>query len=102
MPNGTTYDQISAAEKLEQAASMLDWPAMRREQAALRSQGRYIGLGLSLYVEPSAVAFGSWATEEASIRLTPGGSVTVAIGTGSHGQSIETTIAQVVADELGC
>ncbi|MGH9025512.1 MAG: xanthine dehydrogenase family protein molybdopterin-binding subunit, partial [Acidimicrobiia bacterium] len=31
----------------------------------------------------------------------PGGTVTAVLGTGSHGQSVETTIAQVVAEELG-
>src|SRR5438270_3547661 len=40
-------------------------------------------------------------TETAVVRVDPSGSVTVALGTGSHGQGIETTMAQVVAEELG-
>ena len=40
-------------------------------------------------------------TETAVVRVNPSGQVTVALGTGSHGQGIETTMAQVVAEELG-
>ena len=36
------------------------------------------------------------------MRLLPGGKIALVMGTGSHGQSLETTMAQVVADELGC
>ena len=46
-------------------------------------------------------AFGILATEAATIRIEPSGKVNVLMGTGSHGQSLETTIVQVVADELG-
>jgi carbon-monoxide dehydrogenase large subunit len=40
-------------------------------------------------------------TDAALVRVDPSGSVTVFMGTNSHGQSIETTMAQVVADNLG-
>ncbi len=98
---GFVYDSISPAETLEQAAELISYDAFRREQAAARSDGRYLGIGLGLYVEPSQ-SFGPLGTEGATLRLLPGGTIALVMGTGSHGQSLETTMAQVVADELGC
>ena len=72
--------------------------ASRRRPA---SRAGYLGIGLGLYVEPSQ-SFGPLGTEGATLRLLPGGKIALIMGTGSHGQSLETTMAQVVADELGC
>ena len=52
-PIGMTYDNISPLETFEQALSMLDYEAFRREQAEARAAGRYLGVGTSNYVEPS-------------------------------------------------
>ena len=98
---GRVYDRITPAETLEQAASMLDFEAFRAEQARARSAGRLLGLGLSLFVEPTAIGRGALGSEGAVVRVEPDSTVSVYMGTGSHGQSLETTIAQVVADELG-
>ncbi|HLY81942.1 MAG TPA: molybdopterin cofactor-binding domain-containing protein, partial [Acidimicrobiales bacterium] len=95
------YDRISPAETLEQVADMLDYPTFRKEQAAARASGRHLGLGLAMYVEPSAIAFGALGVEVATLRVEPTGAVNVFTGTGSHGHSVETTMAQVVADQLG-
>jgi carbon-monoxide dehydrogenase large subunit len=40
-------------------------------------------------------------TETAKIRIDPTGAVTAAFGVASHGQGLETTLAQIVADKLG-
>jgi len=102
LPSGIVYDIVTPEETLDQAADMLDWEAFRLRQAAARAEGRYVGVGLSVCIEPSAVAFGGWATEQAIVRIQTSGKVEVLIGTGSHGHSLETTIPQVVADHLGC
>ena len=98
---GRVYERISPAETLEQAAEMIGYRSFRAEQAEARGRGRLLGLGLSLFVEPTSMGAGALGTEGAVVRVEPDGSVTVSMGTGSHGQSLETTIAQVVADELG-
>lgn len=41
-------------------------------------------------------------TETSSIRIDATGSITAAFRISSHGQGLETTLAQVIADELGC
>ncbi len=78
---------------------------MRKRQAELRKQGRYLGIGLSTYVEvcgmgPSA-AMPAAGWDSATIRVEPTGSITVLTGVSPHGQGQETTFAQIVADELG-
>ena len=102
LPSGMVYDIVTPEETLEQATTMLDYDAFRAEQASTRDEGRYLGVGLSVCIEPSAVGMGSYATEEAIVRIEPSGTVEVLMGTGSHGHSLETTIPQVVADHLGC
>ncbi len=100
-PNGMPYDCIAPLDTLEQAVAMLDYEAFRAEQAELREQGRYLGVGVSTYVEPSTPGFGAYATEAATIRIEPSGKVNVYVAGGSTGNSIETTVLQLTADALG-
>ncbi len=99
--NGMTFDNVSPLETLEQALEMLDYDTFRREQATARKAGRYLGVGMSTYVEPSTPGFGYYATEAATIRIEPSGKVNVYIAGGSAGNSIETTVVQLTADALG-
>ncbi len=100
-PYGMTYEQISPMETFEQALSMLDYDAFRVEQAQARAAGRYLGVGISNYVEPSTPGYGYYGTEAATIRVEPSGKVNVHVVGGSCGNSIETTVIQLTADALG-
>ncbi len=100
-PSGNVFQEITPRETLEQALDMLDFDAFRREQAAARADGRLLGLGVSVYVEPTSMGTPTLATEGATVRVESSGKVVAFIGTTSHGQSVETTIAQIVADHLG-
>jgi aerobic carbon-monoxide dehydrogenase large subunit len=100
-PNGMAFDNISPLETFEQALEMLDYGGFRLEQAAARRSGRYLGVGMSTYVEPSTPGFGYYASEAATIRIEPSGKVNVYIAGGSTGNSIETTVVQLTADALG-
>jgi carbon-monoxide dehydrogenase large subunit len=100
-PNGMTYDSISPLETFEHALDLLDYDAFRSEQAGARAEGRYLGVGISNYVEPSTPGFGYYGTEGATIRIEPSGTVNVYIAGGSTGNSIETTVVQLAADALG-
>jgi carbon-monoxide dehydrogenase large subunit len=99
--NRMTYDNISPVETFEQALAMLDYEAFRAEQADARTRGRYLGVGVCNYVEPSTPGYGTYATEDATIRVEPSGRVSVYIAGGSSGNSIETTVVQLAADALG-
>ncbi len=101
MATGIPIDQITAAETLEQAAEVIGYDQLREEQERRRSEGALMGIGISLLVEPTAMAFGWMSSDAATVRIGRNGRVDVYASTASHGQSYETTIAQVVADELG-
>jgi carbon-monoxide dehydrogenase large subunit len=102
LPTGISFDHVSPAATLEQAVAMIGYDEFRAEQArAFAADGRLFGIGLGLYVEPSTGMMDPMGTETAVVRVQPTGKVTVALGTGAHGQGIETTMAQVVAEALG-
>src|SRR6185369_11477263 len=88
-------------EVFEAALACLDYDAFRREQADARVHGRYIGVGTSSYVEPTTSGMPYYATEGATIRIEPSGTVNVYLAGGSTGNSIETTVVQLTADALG-
>jgi carbon-monoxide dehydrogenase large subunit len=106
---GLVYDSGDYPKTLDRAMEIIDYTALRKRQTDLRAQGRYLGIGFSTYVEicglgPSAAtapAAGVALVESSMVRVHPTGSVTVSVGTHSHGQSHETTFAQIVADTLG-
>ena len=100
-PMGMVYDDISPLETFEQALEMLDYKAFRAEQAEARRRGRHLGVGIANFVEASTPGVGVSATEAATIRVEPSGRVNVYVAGGSCGNSIETTVVQLVADALG-
>ncbi|HKY14024.1 MAG TPA: xanthine dehydrogenase family protein molybdopterin-binding subunit [Microthrixaceae bacterium] len=99
--NGMPYDHMTPAETFEHALELLDYDGFRREQAAAREEGRYLGVGTCSYVEPTTSAQPYFATEGATIRIEPSGKVNVYVAGGSTGNSLETTVVQLTADALG-
>jgi carbon-monoxide dehydrogenase large subunit len=95
------YDDVSPSETFEKALSMLDYEAFRAEQSEARAAGRFLGVGISNYVEATTPAALDFATEAATIRIEPSGHATVFIAGGSTGNSLETTVVQLAADALG-
>src|SRR5260370_41121306 len=95
---------------MEKAMENAGCEKLRHEQAEGRKKGKYLGSGVSSWIEicgfgPSAAtapATGGLAlVESAQVRVFPTGSVTVYVGTHSHGQGHDTTFPQIVADTLG-
>jgi carbon-monoxide dehydrogenase large subunit len=102
MPSGMELDNVTPTATLEQAVEIIDYDAFRTEQQrAFNDEGRLLGVGIGSYVEPTSMASGNLGVETATVRVQPSGTVTVLLGTGSHGQGVETTMAQVVAEYLG-
>jgi aerobic carbon-monoxide dehydrogenase large subunit len=94
---GLTYDSGDYNKALTRVLEFADYDALRAEQARLRGEGRYLGIGLVTTTEIS----GGGPFESADVRVEPSGAVTVSTGISPHGQGEETTFAQIVADELG-
>lgn len=109
---GLKYDSGEYERALNRALEMAGYDQLRREQAEARKQGRYIGIGVVSYLEICGVAPSAWIGlpgqgwgaglwESANVRVHLTGKVVVTSGSQSHGQGLETTFAQIVADELG-
>lgn len=107
---GIVYDEGSYLESLRRCADALDFDSWERRQAKARAQGRLLGLGLACFSErtgygtPVFAARGMAITpgfETAEIRMDPSGGIVVRVGTASHGQGHETSLAQVVAEQVG-
>jgi len=102
MPTGPVIDRTTPRETLQAALDKIGYKAFRAEQAAARAAGRYLGIGLAVYVEPTTMAmFGVLSSDVANIRVETNGKITATISTHSQGHGTATTMAQVVADELG-
>ncbi len=100
---GPVYDSGDSPACLRRALQMIDYDRVREEQARLRAAGRYIGVGFAAMLEPSGGAVPNCifnGYEAATVRVTPQGGVTLLTGIQDIGQGVETTLAQIVADEL--
>jgi aerobic carbon-monoxide dehydrogenase large subunit len=109
-PVALQYDSGDYFATLDVALKNAGWDSFPARRAAAAAKGKLRGIGVSTYVEacgiaPSKVAGALGARaglyEVANIRVHPTGSVTVFTGTHSHGQGHETTMAQLVTDQLG-
>ena len=104
---GITVKGISSRESLDRALEFIDYEGFRKEQAAARAQGRYLGIGFATFIEaapgpaemrPGGGLFGG---ERAKVALQADGHLVVTTAQAPHGQGHETTLAQVAADEMG-
>jgi carbon-monoxide dehydrogenase large subunit len=108
-PAGLRFEKLSHQRALARMLELMDYPALRREQAALRAKGVHRGIGLASFVEitnPGPAFYGVGgapisAQDGCTLRLDPGGSVTCAISVTEQGQGTETMVAQIVASVLG-
>jgi len=98
---GFVYDHVTPLETFDHAIELLDYGTFRREQAEARAEDRYLGVGTCTFIEPTTPGYGVYGTEGATIRIEPSGMVNVYVAGGSSGNSIETTVVQLVADALG-
>ena len=106
---GWTYDSGNYAGALKLAMEMIDYPALRREQAEKRKNGEFMGIGISSFTEivgagPSAQfdILGIKMFESCEIRIHPTGKVMARFGTNSQGQGHEQPrTRRILATELG-
>lgn len=94
---GPQYDSGDYDKALDKALEVVNYETLRKEQAELRKQGRYLGIGLASYVE--ICGFGPY--ESSTVRVEPSGAVSIFTGISPHGQGQETTFAQMANDYIG-
>jgi carbon-monoxide dehydrogenase large subunit len=109
-PVGIVWDRSAFMGGLEGAMERFDYNAAREAQRRARAEGRWIGIGVACYAELSGIGSRISAspgmpintgTDTCVIQLDSTGSITASFGCASHGQGHETTLGQVLADELG-
>src|SRR5262245_8046691 len=107
---GIVWDRCEFIGCLEKACGAIGYDELRRQQAEARARGRWVGIGIACYAELTGIGSRISAapgmpintgTDTATVRIDSGGTVTASFGVSSHGQGLETTLAQVVAQELG-
>ena len=104
------FDGGNYAESVKRAADLIDFHAIRARQQGKQPDGRLIGVGFGSFTEQTAHGCGEWVArgvpvipgyESATARMMTDGSLMLMVGIVSHGQGLETTLAQVAHQELG-
>ena len=106
---GKHFDSGDYPECLRRAVAAIDVPAFRARQSATAGPVR-LGLGMAIFCEQAAhgtSVYSGWGIpmipgfEQAAARLSPDGGLELRVGLHSHGQGLETTLAQVAHEVLG-
>ena len=107
---GLVFDEATYVQTMDVAVEAAMIPAFRTRQAKARHEGRYLGVGLATFSErtgygtPAFAARGMEVTpgwETVELAMDPSGFIEARIGASPHGQGLRTTLAQIIADELG-
>jgi carbon-monoxide dehydrogenase large subunit len=108
-PSGLKFEKLSHHAALAKMLKLMDYEALRAEQAQLRAKGIYRGIGFTSFVEitnPSAAFYGVGGAhissqDGAQMKLDPQGNISVHIGVSEQGQGAESVVAQVAASSFG-
>jgi carbon-monoxide dehydrogenase large subunit len=104
------FDSGDYPESVRRAVAAIDVAAIRARQKRGEPDGRRIGVGFATYCEQAAhgtSVYCGWGIpmvpghEQATARLTPDGGLELRVGVHSHGQGLETSLAQVAHEILG-
>ena len=107
---GLVFDDGSYRATMEMAIAAIDLNAFRTRQKAARENGRYLGIGFATFSERTGYGTPAFAArgmaispgfETVNLTIDPSGFVEARIGSSPHGQGLRTSLAQIIADELG-
>lgn len=106
---GARLFDISLVACLDRLEELMDLPAQRAEVAAMRAEGRVVGLGFAVFVEFTAAGPERYgragvpvsAVDSVAVTLEPSGDVTARASVSELGQGIRTGLAQVLAEAIG-
>src|ERR1700729_2368155 len=107
--SGIKFEKLSHHASLDKILKMMDYAALRAEQAKLRERGVHRGIGFASFIEvtnPSAAFYGVGgarisAQDGATLKLDSTGAISIHSGVTEQGQGTESVLAQVVATSFG-
>src|SRR5690242_13749791 len=108
-PAGLKFERLSHHASLAKLLQMMDYDALRAEQAVLRKKGIHRGIGIASFIEvtnPSAAFYGVGGAKISSqdgvaVRLDAQGSLICQTSITEQGQGSESLTAQIVGSVLG-
>jgi carbon-monoxide dehydrogenase large subunit len=107
---GLVFDEARCRETMDAAIEAIDLTGFRARQAKARAEGRYLGIGLATFPERTGYGTAAFAArgmeitpgwEAVELEMDPSGFVEARIGASPHGQGLHTTLAQIIADQIG-
>ena len=107
---GMRFDNGDYPTSLEKAAAAVAMDGVRERQAVAGADGRLVGIGFASFSEQTAHGTQEWklrgtpvvpAFESATARMHADGTLELLVAIHSHGQGMETSLAQVACEELG-
>jgi carbon-monoxide dehydrogenase large subunit len=107
---GAVYDSGDYRQALQMAADAVGYEELRARGTGPREDGRYVGVGLSSFVERTGYASSKFlanrgsqfgAHESVILRANRSGGIDLYTGVSTFGQSNETAFAQVCCEVLG-
>jgi len=106
---GLKFEKLSHHEALANLDSMMNYAGLRAEQARLRKQSIYRGIGFASFIEvtnPSAAFYGVGGArissqDGATVKLDAQGNISIHTGVSEQGQGAEAVVAQCVASAFG-
>ncbi|MBJ3774766.1 xanthine dehydrogenase family protein molybdopterin-binding subunit [Acuticoccus mangrovi] len=108
-PNGTTFPRLTFPQCLDALEKAVDLPAVHRDVAAGRAEGRCLGLGIVAFVEQTSRGSGFYgdggvavsSRDSCTIRLEPTGGLRCLSSVTEQGQGSEMGVTQIVAAAVG-
>ncbi len=99
----TTYDSGAYNYALDTLLAAANYEQLRAEQARRRAQGQYVGIGLCVYIESTAIGGQgmSGQPDSGQVRISPDGKILVESASVDSGQGHVTSFATIVAREFG-
>lgn len=104
------FDSGDYPECLRRLVAAIDVDAVRARQGEGEPDGRLVGVGLAIFNEQAAhgtSVYAGWGipmipgAEQAFVRFTPDGGLEARVGVQSHGQGLETSLAQIAHSLTG-
>lgn len=108
-PANMRFEGLSHHQSMDKLLELMDYDALRSEQAEARARGVHRGIGIASFIEltnPSPFMYGIGgarisAQDGCTVRMDPDGSIVALSGVTEQGQGTEAMLSQVVAEGVG-